>query len=121
MRSFIQKWKKWLIGLFATTAFAAGVDQLDTIPRSLETKDIDGCGAPIGQEFNPETKQFTVFFSGCAKTFSLTKSEFNAVDTFISKKTKEQVVEEYIKEQYGFNFDIELDKNGEPINVSIQW
>ena len=120
MRSFIQKWKKWLIGLFATTAFAAGVDQLDTIPRSLETKDIDGCGAIVGHVQDDVTKTFTVSFAGCAKKFTLTKSEFKSIDTLLLQKTKKEIAEGLILEKYGLRFNIILDEKGELDNVEIQ-
>lgn len=121
MIAWIKKFKRWFIGLFVATAFAGGAEQLNTIPQSLETKDTAGCGAPIGQEFDVTTKKFTMFFAGCDKSFSLTKEEFNSVNTLIVRKTKKEIVEQYIKDQYGYSFDIELDKNGEPSNVAVQW
>lgn len=100
------------------TAFAGGIDQLDTIPRSLETKDITTCGAPYGQAIDPKTKDFTIFFQGCNKTFKLTNAEFKSIDTLFSRRSKKDVAEEYILENYGIRMEIELDEAGDIYNVT---
>lgn len=122
MIAFLKKWKKWLVGLFAVAAIGgATADQLDTIPASLENKDIVGCGASYGQAIDPETKDFTIFLNGCNKTFKLSNSEFKSIDTFISRRTKKEVAEEYILERYGIHMELELDKNGDIYNVTTYW